>query len=595
MTEKVKFPTYFRVMGGINTLVTLVSLLVAVVLAATISRGSTSVSAGAFYTLAIASSVGIVSLLSTINWLFGLRGAYACLFIQILSYLVLTGFLIHWFGKIQNDIELFIVLFFLIFFHLAFLVTGIFLTPVRKWVDQFPNRSEVAFNRSVLISGSAVSLLLPASIFLMDKTAGRDVVAMPYQIENFTMSSAEPRNVIDGDEGTYWSAQLTSDFSPFIRLNYTSPEMLRKIAINGTTDTESWKSHNRLKEVSLQINDSVKYDFTLQDAPSEQFLEFEEIPVTSITLVPKSFYPGLTKSSDVRLSSFKPIKRLPIFEKAPRLEYDNVYVVNIPAWEVVDEKDDEDLVKASLEGTYDLSDTRLRELYTYVADNWSALVSWRDMFYAYGDPLTTADGQSYGKFFGGYYTLFEFEGGLNEAARTFMDPGDPADPWEMLSGIPFFTHHAEAYSTTDFSHVNGTFATWASVYLIPEPDDEINGLPCQEYYDKVFSRLLRMMLRSYMYLENLGIENEAQRYSDAMGEDFYAPEYLHTLYGNALDEYKVPGDHTAYNEYFDPPDAMGFWLRRELDGSSEKLWEALRRVMKKYDYEWYESVTNYGL
>ncbi|MBD3242698.1 MAG: hypothetical protein GF331_19055 [Chitinivibrionales bacterium] len=65
----------------------------------------------------------------------------------------------------------------------------------------------------------------------------------------------------------------------------------------------------------------------------------------------------------------------------------------------------------------------------------------------------------------------------------------------------------------------------------------------------------------------------AKRY----GPDGNIGGHLHSSYG--VDDSNT--DHP-----FTPPMAMGFWLRRGIDGTDSVLWDGLSELMTRYDSDW---------
>lgn len=203
------------------------------------------------------------------------------------------------------------------------------------------------------------------------------------------------------------------------------------------------------------------------------------------------------------------------------------------------------------------------------------------MFRAEGEPLEV-NGGFYGTLMAGIGGILWY-GNLNSCAGelTGQKPRSYADiaPIEALAGVPA-TLPSSQFS---FATVNPEFIAYARQHLLPPPDQTIEGIPVQLAYDRVFRRFFRMMTASLiMLLETTDIELESQSYlsntaAGADGLDWLAAQYAGTVPG-----YNEPWDGTTMTA----PMAVGFWLRRHVDGSLAASWHGLREVLDRYDPTW---------
>ncbi|MEM7655458.1 MAG: hypothetical protein AAF399_04960 [Bacteroidota bacterium] len=130
---------------------------------------------------------------------------------------------------------------------------------------------------------------------------------------------------------------------------------------------------------------------------------------------------------------------------------------------------------------------------------------------------------------------------------------------------------------------------WGYENLIPDPSSQIAGMRAQDLYQQVFARFFRLLAESYVWLEKHQGKAEEQRYQqqfDQVGFDGLA--YLEERFADKLPLYET----NDAAESFTPAVAIGFWLRRGLDGSQADFWEGLSRVMLQYDQQWFVSLTN---
>jgi hypothetical protein len=216
---------------------------------------------------------------------------------------------------------------------------------------------------------------------------------------------------------------------------------------------------------------------------------------------------------------------------------------------------------------------------------------WFDQPYSYMFQGTgvSIKNKAFGMLMGGISGILYY-GDLNTcmAAVNGKKPKSYSDntPFEELSGIPVMSE-AHDYSKP-FGYYNPDIIRWGHENLIPAADASVAGVPVQDIYDKVFSRFFRMMTESYLYLVDSGTySQEMSAYMDmAEKKSQDGLDWLQSRYKNALPAYSCPWDGTTMT----PQMAVGFWLRRGLDGTSQELWTGLRKVMKRFDASWYSSL-----
>jgi hypothetical protein len=203
-------------------------------------------------------------------------------------------------------------------------------------------------------------------------------------------------------------------------------------------------------------------------------------------------------------------------------------------------------------------------------------------------PGVTIRGTSYGMFIGGIAGILYY-GDLNTCVGdlTGTKPYSYSDnsPFEVLSGLPVYSDQMN--EAQPFGYYNPEIVRWGHEHLIPAPDTVIAGLPASEIYTKVFSRFFRMMAEAHLYLVGSGTcqqEMDAYVQSVVVGKQD-GIDYLQARYSSALPDYATPWDGTSMT----PQMAIGFWLRRGLDGTSDELWVGLEKVLKTYDGAWLES------
>jgi len=190
--------------------------------------------------------------------------------------------------------------------------------------------------------------------------------------------------------------------------------------------------------------------------------------------------------------------------------------------------------------------------------------------------------------------------------------------FESLSGINPILKKADELEK--FNHYNPEFIRWFYTYMIPEPTTEIlSGLTAQDVYAKVFRRLLRIYTLSYAYLNYIYLNKptelqqqylqgvltmeelkrgrqleELQQYQQAVLSEQYfdAINYLRERYKGVLSNY----ESQDYSQQLEPALAIGFRLRRGIDGTDKDCWLGLQKAMNKYDPIWFHrTLAEYGL
>jgi hypothetical protein len=163
---------------------------------------------------------------------------------------------------------------------------------------------------------------------------------------------------------------------------------------------------------------------------------------------------------------------------------------------------------------------------------------------------------------------------------------------EVLGAKLFDASPTDDYDPAPYRKVNPETITWIARNFIPIPSTElgIEGNPTMlKIYEENFQRLARLLVETRQYLyHNTDLNAEKTAYEEAMAEEgFHGPSWLSARYENLfLDQYGPEYTQGTFNTPL-PPLLVGFWLRRELDGSSEAIWSAMSSFMMQYDPGWY--------
>jgi len=222
----------------------------------------------------------------------------------------------------------------------------------------------------------------------------------------------------------------------------------------------------------------------------------------------------------------------------------------------------------------------------------SLLSCWFDSPYSYmfgrTDPVTVGSG-SYGMLQAGIRGILYY-GDLNTCAGQLVGtrPRSYSDdtPFAELSGLPI--HSDRMHEDQPFGFYNPDLVDWGRRNLIPDPTTAIAGVRAQDVYDGIFQRFFRVMAEAYLHLVSSGSYQQDMDAYLSMANDSSTDgiDWLQARYAGVLRNYPAGPDGTTMTAQM----AIGFWLRRGIDGTSDELWEALRQVMQTYGGSWYGSV-----
>ncbi|MBW2263035.1 MAG: hypothetical protein JRG91_13740 [Deltaproteobacteria bacterium] len=195
-------------------------------------------------------------------------------------------------------------------------------------------------------------------------------------------------------------------------------------------------------------------------------------------------------------------------------------------------------------------------------------------------------GTSFGMLLAGIGGILYY-GDLNQCFAEQMDTGVTSysdnKPFAKMSGLPI--HSDRMDGSQPFGLYNPDIVVWGYTNLIPAQTDLIAGVPAQTIYSGVFSRFFRMMTESHLYLVQSGTYRQEMdaywKMANQTGQD--GIDYLQARYQGTLPDYGGSWDGTSMT----PQMAIGFWLRRGLDGTNEELWTGLKKVMLRFDGQWY--------
>jgi bifunctional DNase/RNase len=214
------------------------------------------------------------------------------------------------------------------------------------------------------------------------------------------------------------------------------------------------------------------------------------------------------------------------------------------------------------------------------------------MFDRESDESLSIHGASYTRFMGGVRGVLYY-GDLSPCLGRLVDVEqkgyDDNDPIAAAAGMSIYGE--EMNDDQPFGFYNPELVKWGHENLIPDPELGVAGLTARSIYAVVFSRFFRLMAESRLWLiDKRKLKKEMKAYwkmamdqKDLGGDGLF---WLQKRYRGKLPEYRVDWDGTSMT----PQMAIGFWLRRGLDGTDEELWIGLKKVLTAYDAEFFASL-----
>jgi hypothetical protein len=165
---------------------------------------------------------------------------------------------------------------------------------------------------------------------------------------------------------------------------------------------------------------------------------------------------------------------------------------------------------------------------------------------------------------------------------------------KKISGISLEQKHQEHEVKRPFLFINPKFVEWASDQLVPNPNEMIMGYKAKLIYQYIFKHSVHLFTRAYLYLQkNHKMKTYQLDYSLAMmTPKFNGGRYLNTKYAaisktisktinKTINKTVLKTKLKTYG--YTPTMAIGFWLRRGIDGSAPIIWAALKAFLKRFD------------
>ncbi len=153
--------------------------------------------------------------------------------------------------------------------------------------------------------------------------------------------------------------------------------------------------------------------------------------------------------------------------------------------------------------------------------------------------------------------------------------------WEQFSTYRLERPYEAHEKKRPFLFLNPRFIFWFNDHLIPNSNTPVLLDRLQQVYQRRYKRLFDLLLTSHHYLKNsLDLNKEKLAYSlSRFTANYDENRYLEQRYAQALKQ-RFPEQGTTV---FTPAKAIGFWLKRELDGSAEYVWSTLNDLRSQLE------------
>ena len=141
------------------------------------------------------------------------------------------------------------------------------------------------------------------------------------------------------------------------------------------------------------------------------------------------------------------------------------------------------------------------------------------------------------------------------------------------------------YDNYNIAHYNTSLIDWIEINLIPTENVSIDNYSASGYYNEKFAGSLRKLISIYWMLERKGFENEAKAYKNYYTNNEYgASLYLTDVYAEEIVSEDI---NVAIRKNYDINAVFsGFWLRRYIHNTSDKIYKILEKIVSTFDSHW---------
>jgi hypothetical protein len=569
-----KFPVIFRILAVLNILFSIFLLLVSVVLFSEAGR----MELFAVFTATLYAGIAIWLIISAFVWFFAFRGAYFFLYTCSIAVFIIAGHLSYsTFGlktlvslnslsqgeKIQMLLPVIMIALFGLFIFLT-----LFFKPVINWTAQTSDPKKEKFDLRFFIAYLFVIFSGPLSIFGIHFQKYYEVQVYPSTVWIMKSDYSTGKLLVDENKESQWNVLPLANEKPYITFLFNEENEITKIKI---LSSNTW-----IKEAILEFDSVGKTNLSFERSGDTSIanlngFRFKEFKLTFLSF--ELFDPKHDATPGIQEITFSAL--YPYFKKQDYYYADRVN-------NSIENKNEANVEEMQHEETVqNLNNEKLEKLFT---PGIKRIWDWQWFFDEESNiPITD---KSLGMFMGGSASLkYYFFPQCFSDDYSFIDYDHFERPAYEYSGIDPFVKKAK--NDSEFSYVNPEFIKWASENLLPEEDQLMYGYDCTELYNKIGQRYCRLLTETHEYISYDRLQNAQSNYIDSMATpDFRALRYLNNEYGNLFPEYKVTREYQLTADM-----AIGFWIRRHIDGSETELWKALVKIMRRYDEDWFLTKT----
>jgi hypothetical protein len=558
-----KFPVFFRILAVFNILGALMLLFLLIAMAT--SPGALMNVNPHVYIQFWLTSLWMLAI--SFAWFFAARQSYGLLIINFLTTLAVAALilLMGW-QAVENrpsERPVIIIMAVVPVIYSLFSLFGLFYKPIREWANSVSPDGIVKGNRGVLIT--AVTSLV---IFI-----GIGYTLTSYKPNEHEVVSCTTVYMQEGGTSIY-KGTYPYDIKPGENIDIPLTDSACFDAVRFTMVSSEYRPWTTARMVDDKGQEQ-QLSFTRE---GEYYIaKVKPTCSNSITI----YTPASTDTTNYSIALVHLIRHYSLFEESPT-DYASVLPVR---------SDEEYILAEEGYGEPTITQENLPSILERGMTILLREVSWNFEEVVNDDKgWTGPSGVKIGVFAHGLFGLRE------TTVQTFSDflehEYSESSIYSML-GRPLFDESPDlGYDLVTFRKVNPETITWIANNLIPSPSTElgIEGNPTLlKIYEENFQRLARLLVETHQHLyHNTDPNAEKTAYAEAMGEeDFHGPSWLKARYENLfLDQYGPEYTQATFDAPL-PPLLAGFWLRREMDGSSDAIWSALGSFMMQYDPGWY--------
>jgi hypothetical protein len=560
---KMKFPVFFRILAVFNILGALL-LLFALIVIGTAKGALVQVNPLVYAQLWL---IALWLLATSFAWFFASGQSYGLLIINFISILALAGMIVilGW-EKIQNrsgDGTMTIITALIPAIYSLFSLFGLFYKPIREWAKSISPNGLLKGNRSV-----AIAAVFSIGLFVAGGYGMQAYKPNQHEVVSCTV-------VFMQEEGaSVYKGFYPYDIKPGENIDIPLTDSACFDAVRFTIVSGEYRPWTTAR----MVDDKGKEQQLSFSREGEYYIaKIKPTCSNSLTI----YAPDSQDTTAYSIAAVHLIRHYSLFEEKP-----TDYVSVLPVM------GDEEYIDA--EGDYSESVINVDNVPAIIERGITILL--REVDWNFEEVVndekgwTGPGGVKIGVFAHGLFGIRET---AVQAFADYLDREYSESTISSMLGRQLFDESPEAgYDQASFRKVNPETITWIANNFIPSPSTElgIEGNPTLlKVYEENFQRLARLLVETRQHLyHNTDVNTEKTAYVDAMSEEeFHGPSWLSARYENLfVDQYGPEYTQGTFDAPL-PPLLAGFWLRREMDGSSSAIWSALQGFMMQYDTGWH--------